>query len=99
MKTPTLVKTIEGNGFPNVYIYAYRGTHFGTSKTWRSSPAGWLVSECDADGNWGAGIEQYSVAQTRRAAIAVAVAEIDWRMRPGVDDTTLNRLIAEEPSR
>lgn len=86
---PKIVHTIDGNGYPNVYVYEYRGYHFGVSKTWRSSPAGWNVNDCDSRGNWyydqgatGVTIHNpYGMPQSRRAAVAHAVSEIDWHLR------------------
>jgi hypothetical protein len=90
VSAPVLVKTIDGHGFPNVYVYAYRGYHFGVAKTWRSSPTGWNVNDCDSEGVWSYSRDAdsvtiaspYRMPQTRKAAIAHAVAEIDWWLRP-----------------
>lgn len=76
---PALVETVDGDGFPNVYVYEYRGVLFGVHKTWRSTPAGWLATE-RSDGGWGEQFTTgYSLPQTRKAAIQVAVDAIDWR--------------------
>lgn len=88
---PVLVGTMDGYGFPNVYVYEHRGVRFGVHKTWRSSPAGWLASERDDEGWRG---EQFttgrSLPQSRKAAVAVAVDEINYRLDFGsyeVEDT------------
>lgn len=78
MSAPELVQTISGNGFPNVYVYEYRGVRFGTAKTWRSYPSGWNVSERVGDA-WRESFDDRVTPQTRAAAIALAVAAIDAR--------------------
>lgn len=83
---PVLVETIDGNGFPNVYVYEYRGVLFGVHKTWRSSPAGWLASE-RSGGGWGDMFTTgYRLPQTRKAAIEAAVDEINYRLDFGSDE-------------
>lgn len=82
MAAPELIETIEGQGFPNVYIYTYRGVTFGTHRTWRSSPVGWDVGE-RRDGKWlhpgngGINMGGYYMPRTRKAAIDNATWAID----------------------
>lgn len=100
MSDAKLIWTLDGKGFPNVYVYLYRGQLFGVAKTWRSSPAGWNVRKVESYGDegitWGESFAGYRIPTTRKEAVARAVDEIDWRLRPGVSEEKLAELIAED---